>query len=64
MSPFVRFEHVIVRKLGKKTLLKRVPILPLAVLVAQKIYAQDDGDACAFKWSPVSAVVGVLAKAF
>jgi hypothetical protein len=39
MSPFVRFEHVIVRKLGNKTLFNRVPILPLAVLVAQKIYA-------------------------
>ena len=44
--------------------LKRARIHPLAVLVAQKIYAQGHGDKGALKWSPVSAVVDALDEAF
>ena len=45
----------IVRKLRDETALKRARIHPLAVLVAQKIYAQGHGDKGSLKWSPVGA---------
>src|SRR5688500_6164595 len=51
---------MVVRKLKDETALKRSRIHPLAVLVAQKIYAQGHGDKGALKWSPVSAVVDAL----
>src|SRR5205085_10174345 len=44
--------------------LKRSRIHPLAVLVAQEIYAQGHCDQCALKWSPVSAIMDALEAAF
>jgi 60 kDa SS-A/Ro ribonucleoprotein len=64
VAPFSDAKRLIVRKLRDETALKRARIHPLAVLVAQKIYAQGHGDKGALKWSPVSAVVDALDEAF
>jgi 60 kDa SS-A/Ro ribonucleoprotein len=64
LKPFSDAKRLIVRKLRDETALKRARIHPLAVLVAQKIYAQGRGDKGALKWSPVSAVVDALDEAF
>ena len=64
VAPFSDAKRLIVRKLRDETVLKRARIHPLAVLVAQKIYAQGHGEKGALKWSPVSAVVDALDEAF
>ena len=64
LAPFSDAKRRIVRKLRDETALKRARIHPLAVLVAQKIYAQGHGDKGALKWSPVTAVVDALDEAF
>jgi 60 kDa SS-A/Ro ribonucleoprotein len=64
LAPFSNAKRLIVQKLRDETALKRARIHPLAVLVAQKIYAQGHGDKGALKWSPVSAVVDALDEAF
>jgi 60 kDa SS-A/Ro ribonucleoprotein len=64
LAPFSNAKRLIVRKLRDETALKRSRIHPLAVLVAQKIYAQGHGDKGALKWSPMSAVVDALDEAF
>jgi 60 kDa SS-A/Ro ribonucleoprotein len=64
LKPFSDAKRLIVRKLRDETALKRARIHPLAVLVAQKIYAQGHGDKGALKWSPVTAVVDALDEAF
>jgi TROVE domain len=57
IKPFSDAKKVVLRKLKDETALKRSRIHPLAVLVAQKIYAQGHGDKGALEWSPVSAIV-------
>jgi 60 kDa SS-A/Ro ribonucleoprotein len=64
LKPFSDAKREIVRKLRDETALKRAHIHPLAVLVAQKIYAQGHGDKGALKWSPVGGVVDALDEAF
>ena len=64
LAPFSEAKKLIVRKLRDETALKRARIHPLAVLVAQKIYAQGHGDKGALKWSPVTAIVDALDEAF
>jgi 60 kDa SS-A/Ro ribonucleoprotein len=64
LAPFSDAKRLIVRKLRDETALKRARIHPLAVLVAQKIYAQGHGDKGALKWSAVSVVVDALDEAF
>src|SRR5580692_2136204 len=64
LAPFSDAQRLIVAKLGDEKALKRARIHPLAVLVAQKIYAQGHGDKGSLKWSPVSAVVDALDEAF
>jgi len=64
LGPFSEAKKLIVRKLCDTTVLKRARIHPLAVLVAQKIYAQGHGDKGALKWSPVTAIVDALDEAF
>ena len=63
-KPFSDAKQHVLRKLKDETALKRARIHPLAVLVAQKIYAQGHGDKGALKWSPVSAIVDALDEAF
>lgn len=64
LAPFSEAKRKIVAKLRDETALKRARLHPLAVLVAQKIYAQGHGDKGALKWSPVSKVVDALDEAF
>jgi 60 kDa SS-A/Ro ribonucleoprotein len=64
LKPFSDAKKLVLRKLKDGTALKRARIHPLAVLVAQKIYAQGHGDKGALKWSPVSAIVDALDAAF
>src|SRR3984957_2800952 len=64
LGPFSDAKKLIVRKLRDATALKRARIHPLAVLVAQKIYAQGHGDKGSLKWSPVPAIVDALDAAF
>ncbi len=64
IKPFSDAKKIVLRKLTDETALKRSRIHPLAILVAQKIYAQGHGDKGALKWSPVSAVVDALDDAF
>ncbi len=64
LKPFSDAKKLFLRKLKDETALKRSRIHPLAVLVAQKIYAQGHGDKGALKWSPVSAIVDALDAAF
>jgi 60 kDa SS-A/Ro ribonucleoprotein len=64
IKPFSDAKKLVLRKLKDETALKRSRIHPLAVLVAQKIYAQGRGDKGALKWSPVSAIVDALDAAF
>src|SRR5438552_2151326 len=64
IKPFSDAKKLVLRKLKDETALKRSRIHPLAVLVAQKIYAQGHGDKGALKWSPVSAIVDALDGAF
>src|SRR5437762_1139590 len=64
LAPFSDAKRLIVQKLRDETALKRARIHPLAVLVAQKFYAQGHGDKGALKWSPVTAVVDALDEAF
>ena len=64
IQPFSDAKQLVLRKLKDEAVLKRARIHPLAVLVAQKIYAQGHGDKGALKWSPVSAIVDALDEAF
>jgi len=64
LAPFSDAKRLIIHKLKDETALKRSRIHPLAVLVAQKIYAQGHGDKGALKWSPVSEIVDALDEAF
>ena len=64
IAPFRDAKRLIVGKLRDETALKRARIHPLAILVAQKIYAQGHGDKGALKWSPVAAIVDALDEAF
>src|SRR5437762_2141671 len=64
VEPFSDAAKLIVRKLGDETLLKRARIHPLAVLIAEKVYAQGKGDKGALTWKPVPKVVDALDAAF
>src|SRR4029450_3079999 len=64
IKPFSDAKKVVLSKLQEETALKRSRIHPLAILVAQKIYAQGHGEKGALKWSPVSAIVDALDAAF
>ena len=64
VEPFSDAAKLIVRKLGDETVLKRARIHPLAVLIAEKVYAQGKGDKGALTWKPVPKVVDALDAAF
>jgi 60 kDa SS-A/Ro ribonucleoprotein len=64
IKPFSKAKRLVLRKLKDETALARARIHPLAVLVAQKIYAQGHGDKGALRWSPVSAIMDALDAAF
>src|SRR5437867_3740769 len=64
VEPFSDAAKLIVRKLGDETLLKRARSHPMAVLIAEKVYAQGNGDKGALTWKPVPKIVDALDAAF
>ena len=64
VKPFSEAAGLIVRKLGDGTLLKRARIHPLAVLIAQKVYAQGRGEKGGLTWQPVPKIIDALDAAF
>jgi 60 kDa SS-A/Ro ribonucleoprotein len=64
VQSFSEAARLIVRKLKDETVLKRSRIHPLAVLVAQKVYAQGRGDKGALTWKPVPKIIDALDAAF
>jgi 60 kDa SS-A/Ro ribonucleoprotein len=54
----------VVAALGNVEQIKKARLHPLAILVAQKIYAQGHGDKGSLKWTPVAAVIDALDQAF
>src|SRR3974390_593634 len=64
VKPFSEAAELVVRKLKDEALLKRARIHPLAVLIAQKVYAQGRGEKGSLTWQPVPKVVDALDAAF
>jgi 60 kDa SS-A/Ro ribonucleoprotein len=64
VQPFSDAAKLIVRKLQDATLLKRSRIHPLAMLIAEKVYAQGKGDKGSLTWKPVSQIIDALDAAF
>ena len=64
LQPFSAAAKLIVRKLGDEKALKRARIHPMAVLIAQKVYAQGKGDKGSLTWEPVPKVIDALDAAF
>ena len=64
VKPFGEAARLVVRKLKDEALLKRARIHPLAVLIAQKVYAQGRGEKGSLNWKPVSKIVDALDAAF
>jgi 60 kDa SS-A/Ro ribonucleoprotein len=64
VQPLSDAAKLIVRKLGDETLLKRARIHPLAVLIAEKVYAQGKGEKGSLTWKPVPKIVDALDAAF
>jgi 60 kDa SS-A/Ro ribonucleoprotein len=64
LKPFSAAASLVIRRLGDETRLKRARIHPLAVLIAQKVYAQGHGEKGGLKWQPVPKIIDALDKAF
>ena len=64
VEPFSDAAKLIVRKLCDETVLKRARIHPLAVLIAEKVYAQGKGEKGSLTWKPVPKIVDALDAAF
>ncbi len=64
VQPYSDAANLIVGKLSDAQALKRARIHPLAVLVAEKVYAQGHGEKGSLTWKPVSKIVDALDAAF
>ena len=64
VKPFSAAANLVIRKLGDEALLKRARIHPLAVLIAQKVYAQGRGEKGGLTWQPVPKINDALDAAF
>jgi 60 kDa SS-A/Ro ribonucleoprotein len=64
VQPFSEAAKLIVRKLGDEAVLKRARVHPLAVLIAEKVYAQGRGDKGSLTWKPVPQIIDELDEAF
>jgi len=64
VQPFSDAAKLIVRKLGDDAMLKRARIHPLAVLIAEKVYAQGKGEKGSLAWKPMAKIVDALDAAF
>jgi 60 kDa SS-A/Ro ribonucleoprotein len=64
LKPMSAAAKLVVAKLSDRTALKRARVHPMAVLIAEKIYAQGRGDKGSLSWSPVQPIVDALDEAF
>ncbi len=64
VKPLSAAAGLVIRKLGDEALLKRARIHPLAVLIAQKVYAQGRGEKGSLAWQPVPKIIDALDAAF
>ena len=64
VQPFSEAAKLIVRKLSDEAVLKRSRIHPLAVLIAEKVYAQGRGEKGSLTWKPVPQIIDALEEAF
>jgi 60 kDa SS-A/Ro ribonucleoprotein len=64
LKPMSAAARLVVEKLGAPAVLKRARVHPLAVLIAEKVYAQGRGDKGGLSWSPVQRIVDALDEAF
>lgn len=64
VQPFSDAAKLIVRKLGDEAVLKRARIHPMAVLIAEKVYAQGKGDKGSLTWKPGPKIIDALDAAF
>lgn len=64
LAPMSAAVTKVVTSLGDAKVLKKARIHPMAVLLAQKVYAQGHGDKGSLKWNPVSKIVDALDAAF
>ncbi len=64
IQPFSDAARLVVNKLGDENVLQRARIHPLAVLIAEKVYAQGHGEKGDLKWQPVAKIVDALDTAF
>jgi len=64
IQPFSDAAKRVVNKLGDEKTLKRARIHPLAVLIAERVYAQGHGEKGSLAWKPVSKIVDALDEAF
>jgi 60 kDa SS-A/Ro ribonucleoprotein len=64
LKPFSETSKLIQAKLTDAEALKKERLHPMAILVAQKIYAQGRGDKGSLFWTPDSKIVSTLEDAF
>ena len=64
VQPFSEATKHVVGKLSDTQALKRSRIHPLAVLIAEKVYAQGHGEKGSLTWKPASNIVDALDAAF
>jgi len=64
IQPLSAAAKLVVNKLSDQKVLQRARIHPLAVLLAEKVYAQGHGEKGDLKWQPVAKIVDALDAAF
>ena len=64
LKPFSATGNIVRAKLGDIEAIKKDRLHPMAVLVAQKIYAQGKGDKGSLVWTPDQSIVGALEDTF
>lgn len=64
LQPFSDAAKLVVKKLSDPKTLQRARLHPLAVLVAEKVYAQGCGEKGNLTWKPVSKIIDALDAAF
>ena len=64
LKPLSDAAKLVVTRLSDEQALQRARIHPLAVLMAEKVYAQGHGEKGDLKWKPVSKIVDALDAAF
>jgi 60 kDa SS-A/Ro ribonucleoprotein len=64
IKPLSDAAKLVVARLSDEQVLQRARIHPLAVLIAEKVYAQGHGEKGDLRWKPVSKIVDALDAAF